>query len=112
MTSAKTPIKVTVKTRLLTAAEFQCLADVPPEVEWFANIRNAGTRRAYETALKDFMRFTGINRPEEFRHLETTDCNLARARSLVPALLSLDGTVALVLLLQQHRLFLCPEDSP
>jgi integrase/recombinase XerD len=53
--------------RLLTAAEFHCLADVPPEVEWFANLSNASTRRAYENAVRDFMRFTGIVRPEEFR---------------------------------------------
>jgi integrase/recombinase XerD len=33
--------------RVLTAAEFQGLADVPPELEWFANIQNAKTRRAY-----------------------------------------------------------------
>jgi site-specific recombinase XerD len=25
------------------------------------------TRRAYQTALQDFIRFTGIERPEEFR---------------------------------------------
>ena len=53
--------------RLLTAAEFHRLADVPPEVEWFANLSNPSTRRAYENAVKDFMRFTGIERPEEFR---------------------------------------------
>ena len=52
---------------MLTAAEFQKLADVPPEVEWFANLTNAHTRRAYENAVKDFMRFAGIARPEEFR---------------------------------------------
>ena len=50
--------------RLLTAAEFHRLADVPPEVEWFANLGNPSTRRAYEIALRDFMRFTGIVRPE------------------------------------------------
>src|SRR5450755_5129477 len=55
------------ETRFLTAAAFQGLADVPPEMEWFANLGNHATRRAYETALKDFMRFTGIGRPEEFR---------------------------------------------
>ena len=55
------------KARLLTAAEFQHLADVPPEVEWFRNIRNAHTKRAYENAIKDFMLFTGIKRPDEFR---------------------------------------------
>jgi integrase/recombinase XerD len=53
--------------RLLTAAEFHQLADVPPEVEWFANLSNPSTRRAYENAVRDFMRFTGIVRPEEFR---------------------------------------------
>jgi site-specific recombinase XerD len=53
--------------RLLTAAEFHRLADVPPEVEWFANLTNPCTRRAYENAVKDFMRFAGIVRPEEFR---------------------------------------------
>ena len=53
--------------RLLTAAEFRQLADVPPEVEWFANLTNPSTRRAYENAVKDFMRFAGIRRPEEFR---------------------------------------------
>jgi integrase/recombinase XerD len=47
--------------RLLTAAEFHQLADVPPEVEWFANLSNPSTR------LRDFMRFTGIGQPEEFR---------------------------------------------
>lgn len=53
--------------RLLSAEAFQRLADVPPEVEWFANLANRNTRRAYENAVKDFMRFTGIVRPEEFR---------------------------------------------
>ena len=46
---------------------FQRLADVPPEIEWFANLGNKATRRAYENALQDFMRFTGIARSDEFR---------------------------------------------
>ena len=54
-------------TRLLTAEAFQRLAEVPPELEWFANLGNPATRRAYENAIQDFMRFTGIVRPEEFR---------------------------------------------
>ena len=53
--------------RSLTAARFQGLADVPAELEWFANISNKSTRRAYENALQDFMRFTGIAAPTEFR---------------------------------------------
>jgi site-specific recombinase XerD len=61
------PTEIAPGDRLLTAAEFQKLADVPPEVEWFANLSNPHTRRAYENAVKDFMRFAGILRPEEFR---------------------------------------------
>jgi integrase/recombinase XerD len=38
-----------------------------PQVEWFRNIRNPHTKRAYENATKNFMLFTGIKRPEEFR---------------------------------------------
>ncbi len=66
--TAAVALEVTeVTPRLLTAAEFHRLADVPPEVEWFANLSNPSTRRAYETAVKDFVRFAGIVRPEEFR---------------------------------------------
>jgi len=54
-------------TRLLTNADFLRLVDVPPEIEWFANIDNAQTRRAYKNALQDFMAFTGIKQPNEFR---------------------------------------------
>jgi len=61
------PTRIAPGNRLLTAAAFHQLADVPPEVEWFANLSNASTRRAYENAVKDFMRFTGIVRSEEFR---------------------------------------------
>ena len=52
---------------MLTREEFQGLAEVPAEVEWFANIRSSRTRREYSDDLKDFMRFVGIERPEEFR---------------------------------------------
>jgi len=62
-----TPTTPAPGTRLLTAAEFHRLAEVPPEVEWFANLSNPSTRRAYENAVRDFMRFTGIERPAEFR---------------------------------------------
>ena len=60
-------IVATLPIRLLTEVRFQSLADVPPELEWFANLGNAATRRAYQNALQDFMRFTGIVRPDEFR---------------------------------------------
>jgi site-specific recombinase XerD len=61
------PAEIAPIGRLLTAAEFHRLADVPPEVEWFANLTSPQTRRAYENAMRDFVRFTGIARPEEFR---------------------------------------------
>jgi site-specific recombinase XerD len=67
MTTDNLPTQTTPANRLLTAAEFHRLADVPPEVEWFANLSNPSTRRAYENAIRDFMGFTGIARPEEFR---------------------------------------------
>jgi site-specific recombinase XerD len=56
-----------VPARTLTAAEFRGLAEVPPELEWFANITNPRTRRAYQQDLRDFTAFVGIGRPEDFR---------------------------------------------
>ena len=53
--------------RLLTKTEFQTLADVPPETEWFANIENPNTRRAYKNDVNSFMRFLGITQAGEFR---------------------------------------------
>jgi len=61
------PTRTAPANRLLTEAEFHPLADVPPEVEWFANLSNSSTRRAYEHAIRDFMGFTGLIRPDEFR---------------------------------------------
>jgi site-specific recombinase XerD len=55
--------------RLLAEARFRELAAVPAEVEWFANIDNAQTRRAYQGDLKDFMAFVGVTRPEDFREV-------------------------------------------
>lgn len=55
------------KTSLLSAEQFRQLSEVPPEIEWFANIDNPQTRRAYENDLRSFMQFAGIHRPEDFR---------------------------------------------
>jgi integrase/recombinase XerD len=66
-TADQLPTQIPLASRLLTAVEFHKLADVSPEVEWFANLTNPCTRRAYENAVKDFMRFAGVERPEEFR---------------------------------------------
>src|SRR5271170_5011625 len=52
---------------ILSAQEFLELKDVPPEADWFADIDSPGTRRMYRIAIREFMRFTGIVRPEQFR---------------------------------------------
>jgi integrase/recombinase XerD len=63
------PTRLTPDIRALTAAQFRGLAEVPPELEWFANIRNLRTRKAYQDDLQDFMGFTGIEHPEDFRRI-------------------------------------------
>jgi hypothetical protein len=55
--------------RALTPAQFGTLADNPPEIEWFANLTNANTRRAYRQDINDFMAFAGLRHPEQFRHI-------------------------------------------
>lgn len=60
-------VLIQATSRILTAPEFQRLAEVPPEAQWFANLDNAKTRRAYKSDLQAFMTFTGIVKPEEFR---------------------------------------------
>jgi site-specific recombinase XerD len=52
---------------VLTSAQYHQLSDVPSAIEWFANISNPQTRRAYENDLRGFMKFVGIDRPEDFR---------------------------------------------
>jgi site-specific recombinase XerD len=53
--------------RILTRQEFFGLAEVPAEIEWFANINSPQTKRAYQTDMRDFMSFSGVAKPEEFR---------------------------------------------
>ena len=53
--------------RLLSRSDFQRLSDVPPEAEWFANLANENTRRAYRNDVGSFICFVGINSPGEFR---------------------------------------------
>ena len=82
--------------RKLTDAQFQGLENVPPEVEWFANILNANTRRMYENTVREFMTFLGIERPEEFRLVTRAHCiayrdtliNQSKAAATVRAKLS------------------------
>ena len=54
---------------MLTAVEFHQLADVRPRSNG-SPILATRARDALTTAIRDFMRFTGIARPEEFRQCD------------------------------------------
>lgn len=43
------------------------LANVPPELEWFADIDNPNTRRAYRADVADFGAFAGLSQPQDLR---------------------------------------------
>ena len=51
----------------LTSSQFDALSEMPPELEWFANLTSANTRRAYRQDVQGFMAFVRIARPEQFR---------------------------------------------
>lgn len=71
----------------LSCAQFHQLSEVPPEVEWFANIKNQNTRVAYQNDLREFSLFLGIRQPQDMRrvvrahviawrkHLEARECS-------------------------------------
>lgn len=58
---------VPVKSRQLTRAQFEDLADVPPEEEWLANITNEKTRRAYRVDVREFIGYVGLKSYAELR---------------------------------------------
>ena len=51
--------------RLLTAEQFQQLAEIPAELKWLANIQNEHTRKAYKRDVRSFMGFVGVKQPGE-----------------------------------------------
>jgi integrase/recombinase XerD len=53
----------------LSAAQFGQLADVPPEIEWLANITNPKTRRAYKNDISEFSAFAGLKSSAELRSI-------------------------------------------
>src|SRR5215472_19057909 len=57
---------VTVR-RALTPAQFGDLAEVPPELEWLANLTNPKTRRAYKIDVEEFIAFAGLGGLAELR---------------------------------------------
>ena len=56
-------------TELPSIEEFERLESVPPEMEWYANLRNPNTRRAYQNDVREFMAFLGIDGMEELRRV-------------------------------------------
>jgi integrase/recombinase XerD len=59
--------ELAIAPRMLTPAQYQALADVPPEIEWLANIKNKKTKRAYGADVREFMTFVGLREPIELR---------------------------------------------
>lgn len=55
--------------RQLSKEAFSQLQDIPAEVEWYANIDSAQTRRAYKIDLNDFMAFVGLEQIEDLRSI-------------------------------------------
>jgi integrase/recombinase XerD len=58
---------VPVRKQALTRAQFERLADVPPEEEWLANITNAKPRRAYKNDVREFIAYAGLHDYGELR---------------------------------------------
>jgi len=77
------------KTRTLTAEQYSGLADVPPELEWLANITKPKTRRFYKNDVAEFMAFTGLQDSAALRTVARSHVIAWRkdmeARSLQPA---------------------------
>jgi site-specific recombinase XerD len=85
----------------LPLADFSDLADIPPEIEWFANLDNANTKKAYERDVKEFMAFATVSTPTQLRqvsrahviawrkNLEGRGCGDATIRRKLAALSSL-----------------------
>jgi len=58
---------ITINQYGLTPAQFGDLAEVPPELEWLANLTNPKTRRAYKIDVEEFIAFAGLRGIAELR---------------------------------------------
>ena len=72
MATVPVPVTLLSSPASLTTDQFQTLAEIPPELEWFANLTNPNTRRAYQQDIKDCMAYAGLHRPEQFREITRT----------------------------------------
>jgi integrase/recombinase XerD len=55
--------------RPLTPVQFGDLAEIPPELEWLANLTNPKTRRAYKIDVEEFIDFIGLRGIAELRSI-------------------------------------------
>jgi len=58
---------IPLKDGTLTPEKYSERADVPPELEWLANITNKKRRRAYKIDVAEFSAFTGFREPAKLR---------------------------------------------
>ena len=112
------PARLQQASGTLSVEEFYGLREVPPETEWFANIDNPNTRRAYRNDILDFMTFTGLTGSEQLRsvvrthviawraHLVQRQCSRATIRRKMAALSSLYGYLA-----ENNSILLSPVDG-
>jgi integrase/recombinase XerD len=49
----------------LSDAQFAALSAIPPEAEWFANVRNRHTRENYQRDIRQFIAFAGLGSAEQ-----------------------------------------------
>ena len=73
MTQTTLPFAPRPPSRLLTKAQFQNLRDVPPESEWFANIKPQPAKKP-----NNLMYVHGLGRIGRYRHSDATSA--ARGR--------------------------------
>ena len=88
-TSTELTVRSDVGRRLISAAEFQQLAEVPAAAEWLANVDNPNTRRAYRRDVEEFMSMLGIRHFGELRDVRCAHVitwrKMLEARGLGPA---------------------------
>src|SRR5215813_14998492 len=58
-----------LRRRPLTPGQFTDLAEIPPELEWLANLTNPKTRRAYKIDVEEFIAFAGLGGIAELRSI-------------------------------------------
>jgi site-specific recombinase XerD len=80
---------VVISEQKLTPAQYSDLADVPPELEWLANIANLKTRCAYKADVAEFSAFAGLHEPVELRTVTRAHViawrKLLESRELAPS---------------------------